>query len=790
MLEDYARARTDRNTTVRFGESGSYTDMNGNIVVDGTTPPDGTTGARYVATRGLLSHEILHEQLTNREVWEEFKKGMEEDISSARHDWQHVVNQLRAIPEAIEQKELEVLLREGAARREHLLRVARPALEAERAALSARATKKAADLDAQLAALDAEVADIDQRLQGAPARIAAIQAAHPEIAALEAQMHEAANRLLLATQVKDSFNILEDGRIEEYCREMTPLEYRRISLLNRVSPRIPDTYTLPSEMGATLVPAPDGYIPVDAAGNELPVIDAPDGTRQVVIEPDVEIPVWTDRPLDLKRQMRAALLAESVPEFTPGDVHPDVAACLDECRPHVDGAIAGSTATCLDESRTVTEIMARHNMLPKSEDGGSTSGGDEGQQGGSPGQGGQPGQGGEGGPQGQGGTSGTGDVVRDDWHTRGDGGSAGEGASEASGGASDQDEAKGTSKGQRDKNERDGKGSASSDDAKNESSVADTEAKGREQNITREKARAQANGDIEGGAWKGPGSQDIIGEQTIAAQGDTGQTEFGRLRNLGRQLSAELKELTTQAHRPLRHQQQGKLDRRRLHKVPISAAVARETGINQSPRVFYHPGKTVALDLAAEVVVDLSGSMSGHREQLRDATIACHFALEELKVPHGIWGFDSSHGAEARHYEFKSIARDGAQALGEIASRRNAACAAGGGTPTDSAVEFSTTRMGVRRESAKLMFVFTDGMPNGTRDPIADTRRRVNDARQQGITVVGILFEERNSGWGGASRDAMREIFGNEFIEINELGEMPRHLGRLLRSLMTQRASR
>lgn len=755
QIEVWLRAICDDSKVrLQFGTAGSYTDMEGLIVVDKTVPPDGRPGEKGLATWGLASHEACHHRKTSRSVFLTYRAKMEQTLKKAGEDIAAARKALQALPDAAQVGQADRAARLAHHEAVRLDQVVLPALQAKLAGASK--TKKA-ELLGQIAAAEAAR---DQAMAEAKAAaelkaklVGPHQAAYDQ--ALDA-LHAAMRQQMRTTQHKDLWNIVEDGRIETWLRVREPFEYHRISLLNRVYPRVPEKYAGGGQM--RLVPCPDGYVPVDVNGKELEVVTGPDGKRQVVVEPDTELPVFTDKPLDPKRQMRAALLSDAVPEFSAHDkdLHPDVRACLDECRPLIDDGVRGDTENCLERATDLLDALERHGMLPDPEDEQPNSG--------------QPQQGqGQGGGQGEqqqsgGGGGGGQDQSEGDWEERGDAGGQGEGTSDASGQAEDGEDGGGISKEEREEAEAEGRGSASKEDAEE---AADAEEK-RQQKAAKgqegaEKAAA-ARGDIDGDGWGTPPDQEITSNEKIRAQGAPPPAS-GHLTSYGNQISAILEDIKTDERGPERHLRSGRLDRRRLTRVPVG-----------DEDVFWREGQELELDLAVDTVLDLSGSMDGHRRALQDAAITMNIAARKTGIPMAIWGYDSGGHQAARHYEFKGYTHEQAHALGEIEGRANPQSRAGGGTPTKEAVEFAHSRLRHRRESTRLMVVFTDGQPN---DGGEASRQAVEQARRDGIPVMGVWFREDNH-YSAGGREGMQKIFGGDFVEIADISELPRAFRRRL----------
>lgn len=731
-LEVYARAMTSRrDITVRFGEQGSWTDMDGNIVIQSNMPAEGTPGERYVCIAGLLSHELWHERITARTVFVEIKEDAERAKADGASLTKPIHDALAAVPGYVDMAEAEA----KAAQLAEQALIARLAGDAAQAAQMEAAARSAAAAAAKLRApIDAKVA--------------------PDEARGKELLNDLARRMSYRL---DHWNIIEDGRIEEHARAKAPLEYRRISLLNRLAPRITDTYTVAEPM-APKFRAGDPA-PLTSSGAPLEVVVDAVGTTRVLVPAGTTLPVWTERPIDPVRQMRGALLAEAVPEFSATDkpLHPAVRACLEECLPIIDRGVTGDTRTALAAGDEIIEVLKRHGLMPEVDPNGGGGGGGSGDGIPSPFPGKGEGQAGQ--PQ------------------RGDGGGTGEGTSESAGGAEEGEDGGDISSEDRERNEQEGKGSAGEQDVKDAVEQGEGEANQHASEAGKRNAAAEQRGDIPADRWKAPGRQAIHSQVTIRAEGSD-RLDRGRLSRYGNQLADELAELRMESEAPIRFRRTGRLDRPRLAR----AVVAMRENPDARPRAFYKQGEELETDLAADITVDLSGSMDAYRQRLSDAAGTAHIACEKLGMPHAIWGYDSGHSAEANHYEFKGYDEIRPHALGEIGNRSNSRARAGGGTPTKSALEFALARLSKRQEGIKINMILTDGQP--TDSSPADCRRIVDESRRRGNVVIGIFFRDRDDPYGRENISSMREIFGADLIEISDIAEMPRALGKRVKSIL------
>jgi len=759
MLESYARARArNRSITVAFGKEDSFTDMKGNITVASEVPPDGSPEDRYLAISGLLSHELWHERITAREVWQAFVRDMEEEQKEIADQRRALSDELYQFPNMAQVKALEPQLRDA------WIEMLKSGASAEEDGLSkAESTKRAKAFDAAkkvVEGLEQTRTDLIEAERNGPNGT--------RFAEIEDELKDLVTRLVHQGHRKDMFNIIEDGRIEEHCRQQEPLEYRRISALNRVYPRLKDTYEFEGDESGEpkVLPCPDGYVPVDANGVALDTIQTPDGRTMVIIPPGTVLPTWTDRPLDPTRQIRAALLADAVPEFSVDGqpLHPDVKACLDECQPLIDAGVRGTTAECRDRAQEVYEVVRRHGLFPEVEfsEGGGGGGGQQQGEGGQS-QGGSSGQG----DDSQSGQGGRGAI--DEWDDRGDSGGQGDSVSEPSGGGAEEGEdGGGLSEGSREEAEKKGTGRVDEgDDLDSEREKARKEMDQNASQSARDAKNAERKGDISSNKWQPPGNQDLVSEDTIRVSGSGRPTVPGRLARPGVAMSASFKSFMDRASAPERRQRAGRPEPKRFARAAVG-----ETDL------FKKPGQHVELDLAVSFLDDLSGSMNGQRDIERDAAIVSAVACQRLDIPFEVVGYDSSH--EARHYVFKDYSHEGFGAIGEMSNMGNEAARAGGGTPTAEAIIGAIARIERRNESNKLIMVSTDGMPN---DP-ERTRKAVQAAWRRGIMVLGMFICDAGDYGADQGRQGMRQIFGSGYIEVTSPADLPREFRKQVKPLL------
>lgn len=574
---------------------------------------------------------------------------------------------------------------------------------------------------------------------------------------------------ITAMQLQRIWNTLEDGMIEERERDEEPSSYAYISALNRLYPRVGRDTVVEEEMRMT---APDGYIPEDIQGKKLKVKDG-----EVIIPPGTRIGTWGEKPLSKAMQMEAALLAESVPEFAPGKLHPDVKACLNECRPYIDAAIGGNTADCVANAYPIHSVMRRYGFLredlsdqerkeieeliealgqlsPTAPD-----------------------------PHGEGGEQALNPIGEEEGQIpisdelreklgKGDGQDSEqqrseEGGRESGGGYDPQ---KPLPRSARDTAEREGRGRVDGNDLEKRKREAESAIKKDQSNQQLSNDLARRQGRFDAGTWNMPQGNRIYSQRELkrsSGEEPALADEIGQLSILGRKLAAILARLRSQTRAPQSHRRRGRLDSRRL-----AAAVS------GNPRVFMRPGENLKLDLELDVIVDRSGSVtSSHQENNNQYRMAQMFAsaARDTNIPTTIYGWDGSgwDAGETCHYAYKE------RHSTDLSSLDSFFRTGGGGTPTADGIEFARARLAQSSAAHRAIICITDGAANDI--PSASEQCRL--ARAEGLVVIGIAFS--------CNQDQMNQQFGpGNWLSIEDYTQAPLMVGEMVERLARSRAQR
>ena len=217
----------------------------------------------------------------------------------------------------------------------------------------------------------------------------------------------------------------------------------------------------------------------------------------------------------------------------------------------------------------------------------------------------------------------------------------------------------------------------------------------------------------------------------------------------------------------------------------VDSAASLRSG--RSPdRAYQRTGERVDTSLAACVVLDQSGSMGyGGGNKLTNAVkgmLAIVDPLDALGCAVEAVGFrdgkyltpdgGSYHRQQAINIDvFKAFGERFSSVKGRFASAR-----ATGGTPMADGLQHALDTISTRREGHRIIFVVTDGEPNGGHDKVI--RRQVRLAREAGVHVIGV----------GIGREAhyVTSTFP-ESVYVEEVSDLPKALIKKLNDIVDTR---
>lgn len=184
-----------------------------------------------------------------------------------------------------------------------------------------------------------------------------------------------------------------------------------------------------------------------------------------------------------------------------------------------------------------------------------------------------------------------------------------------------------------------------------------------------------------------------------------------------------------------------------------------------------------AADTCITILVDESGSMRGPRAySARETAILLAEVCAKINVPCYIIGYSADEvkgcDVDLRHYvTWKNTKADRTSLVSIQARVENR-----DGATIRAATEISKKR----REERKILFVLSDGAPsaNGYRGHAAvlDTKNAIREARKIYEKVIGISI-------GNASTQTLHEMYGNDFISVPFVNDLPRELSIALKKM-------
>lgn len=176
-----------------------------------------------------------------------------------------------------------------------------------------------------------------------------------------------------------------------------------------------------------------------------------------------------------------------------------------------------------------------------------------------------------------------------------------------------------------------------------------------------------------------------------------------------------------------------------------------------------------AADLAVGILLDESGSMSGNKIiQTRNMAIIMEDFCRKAGIPLAIIGHTESRQTEL----FEYISFDKRHDKTRLASIQARSCNRDG-----YALRYVAELMRDRPEEDKLLFIISDGQPNGNggycgETAYEDLREVKRDCARWGISLFAGAIDE--------DKDIIEEIYGDGYLNITNLSKLPDMLSRLI----------
>jgi len=212
---------------------------------------------------------------------------------------------------------------------------------------------------------------------------------------------------------------------------------------------------------------------------------------------------------------------------------------------------------------------------------------------------------------------------------------------------------------------------------------------------------------------------------------------------------------------------------------------------NKSYRnIFKEKTKTETRNIAIEILIDLSGSMSGKVDLTKKALIAISESLKDLRIAFEITGFHSTFDKRLEelrkednskreynrvlqrldHYVFKNFRDNDLSGIERIFH--------GDDNVDGESLRWAAKRLSKRSEKRKILMVFSDGMPaaEGKNKILnGDLKSAVREIEKTNMEVIGF----------GISTDCVRHFY-RSFVVIDNLAQFPTKAMRKLEQVITR----
>ena len=248
---------------------------------------------------------------------------------------------------------------------------------------------------------------------------------------------------------------------------------------------------------------------------------------------------------------------------------------------------------------------------------------------------------------------------------------------------------------------------------------------------------------------------------------------------VSRKLRSQFEQLRVQRYTSRRQFDGDALDLAAL----TDALVDRHMGRTPDDRL-YERTQTNRRALAIAVLADVSGSTGNQLEDgariidvERQALLMAHDALEAVGDPYAMYAFASLGAHDVQVLTLKSFAERGA-----VAGPRIRALQPDQNTRLGAAIRHVTQLLSAQPATHQLLLVVTDGRPSDMayheEYAVADTRRAILDARNQGTAVFGLAIDFED-------HEYLAEIFGaSGYVYVRDPHALGRQLVRSISSML------
>ena len=229
---------------------------------------------------------------------------------------------------------------------------------------------------------------------------------------------------------------------------------------------------------------------------------------------------------------------------------------------------------------------------------------------------------------------------------------------------------------------------------------------------------------------------------------------------------------------PILENQKERTERRMYLGKKLDMRAIADPGGAVYKRIF--PGKKT--DAVVCVLVDNSGSMIGHRiEAAKVAALTLYDFCRKAGIPilvygHHTDGYDHRDPSEETVYfhSYAEFEEDRNDRLRIVTMEND------GSNRDGAALLFMANKLLKRPEKQKLLFLISDGLPNATRYFGSYATADLKKIKEK-LGKKGILFQAAAIGW---DKEAIRKIYGNAYLDISSLEQLPIRLTKQLAKLL------
>ncbi|MGN0178072.1 MAG: VWA domain-containing protein, partial [Monoglobaceae bacterium] len=175
---------------------------------------------------------------------------------------------------------------------------------------------------------------------------------------------------------------------------------------------------------------------------------------------------------------------------------------------------------------------------------------------------------------------------------------------------------------------------------------------------------------------------------------------------------------------------------------------------------------------AVSLLIDESGSMSGTRiaAAMKMAMLVEDFT-RGLQIPLAVTGHYNANGVHLTPY----IRFD--EPVSQNNKYRLSSMSAGGCNRDGFALRYCVKKLEEQDAASKIMIIISDGQPNAEWYSGATAKRDLQEVKKEcernGITLIAAAI--------GEDKDVIQNIYGNSFLDISDISELPKKIINLLK---------